>query len=161
VLLVALALLSACDFSPQTNIRSGSLDDDYVEEPLGDFAKRFENALAVSNTFIDLYKSNDFEAIYQDIFSDELRRKVSLDQVRELLGKVKSAKGEIIRFKKMQWGFFNYFEEGRNLIASTKIVEHENGLMKYLFVFDNDGKFEKIVGFRFKERAGVSPPGQF
>lgn len=162
IILLALAVgLGACDFNTNSNIRSGSLDDDYVEEPLGMLASRFENALTVSNALVDHLDANDLDAIYRNIMSDELRRSVTPQQFRNLIDRIKSAKGEVVRYKKMQWGFFNFVEEGRNLVGSTKIVEHENGMMKYLLVFENDGKFEKIVGFHFKERTGVSPPGQF
>ncbi len=61
----------------------------------------------------------------------------------------------------MQWGFISGQEAGENFLASTKIVEHRKDMMKYLIVFRDDGKFSEIIGFRYKERDGVSPPGQF
>jgi len=161
ILLLVSTWLFACDFNANTNIRSGTLEDDYVEEPLSSLAQRFENALYTSNSLVDHLDSNKIDAIYRNIFSDELRANISLKDFKELVGKIKSVKGEVVSYKKMQWGFTNIIEERRNLIGSTKIVEHEKGMMKYLLVFNNDGNFDRIVGFHFKEREGASPPGQF
>jgi hypothetical protein len=33
--------------------------------------------------------------------------------------------------------------------------------VKFLFVFNNDGKYQKIVGLHAREREGVTPPGVF
>ena len=134
---------------------------DYVEEPLGKLSERFENALNVSNTLIEKMKADDIDSIYKDLFSEDLRRKVSLEDFRGLINKIMTAKGKVVRYRKMQWGFTSTIEEGVNFIGSTKIVEHQKGMIKYLFVFHNDGKYDRIEGFHFNERKGVSPPGTF
>jgi len=60
----------------------------------------------------------------------------------------------------MQWGYVLRKVNGENILYSVKIVEHEKGTMKYFFVFADDGKYQKMIGFRAKPRAGVTAPGQ-
>ena len=148
-----------CDFN--TNVRSGTVDDDYIEEPLAGGAEKYEKALETSNTFVEYVKANRIDAIYQNLFSEELRATVSIGDFKEMLGKVNSAAGKIIRYKKMQWSFISYSEEGRDVIGSVKLVEHENEMLKYLLVFDRSGDLTRIIGFHFKQRKGVSPTGHF
>ena len=38
--MIMVVLLSGCDFNLNIGIRSGTTDDDYVEEPLGEMAGR-------------------------------------------------------------------------------------------------------------------------
>lgn len=160
-LLLTGALLCACEVKFDANNRSGTLDDDYVAEPLSDMSRKYEHALQISNTFIDRIESDELDSIYEKLFSSELRSLISRNDFQNMVGQIYKAKGKIIRFKKMQWGFISGTENGRDFIGSVKIVEHENGMMKYLVVFEDDDKFDKIIGFRFKERDGVSIPGQF
>ncbi len=160
-LLVISVFLCACEVKFEANNRSGTVEDDYVAEPLSDMSRKYEHALQISNTFIGRLKSGELDSIYEKLFSSELRGLVSREDFQKMADQIYTAKGKIVRFKKMQWGFISGTENGRNFIGSVKIVEHENGMMKYLVVFDDDNKFDKIVGFRFKERDGVSIPGQF
>lgn len=156
-----LLCLGACDINFNTDSRSGTIEKDYVAEPLSSTSSKYENALLVSNLFIDHLKDGRVDSIYTNLFSAELRKIVPKKEFQQLLNQLTAAKGSVTRYKKMQWGFISGEENGRSFIGSVKLVEHENGMMKYLIVFDDDGKFEEIAGFRFKERDGVSPPGQF
>ena len=153
--------LNACEVKFDANIRSGTIDDDYVAEPLSDMSRKYEHALQTSNAFINRMKSGDQDSIYENLFSSDLRNIVSQQDFQKVIRQIHNEKGKIVRYKEMQWGFISGKEEGRNFIGSVKIVEHEKGMMKYLIVFDDDNKFDEIVGFRFKERDGVSIPGQF
>ncbi len=161
VLLCLAWLTVACEVSINTDNRSGTLEDDYIEEPLGFMSEKYENALRVSNEFVDRMRDGSIDSIYSGLFSEELRGIVSKQDFEKVLAQIFAAKGKITKYKKMQWGFISGKENGRDFLASVKIVEHEKGMMKYLVVFNDDGKFDEIVGFRFKEREGVSPPGQF
>ena len=149
----------SCDFN--SNVRSGTVDDDYVEEPLAGIAEKYESALETSNAFVEYAKANRIDAIHRNLFAEELRASVPIADFKQMVDQVNSAAGEIIRYKKMQWSFISYSEEGRDLIGSVKIVEHENEMLKYLIVFDKGGDFDRIIGFHFKQRKGVSPPGHF
>lgn len=159
-LLIAIIFLCACEVNFDANNRSGTLEDDYVEEPLSNMSQKYGYALQTSNALIERMKSNDLDFIYEKLFSDELRALISREEFQKMINKIHNAKGNIVRFKKMQWGFIPGTANGRSLIRSVKIVEHENGMVKYLVVFD-ENKLDKIVGMHFKERDGVSAPGQF
>ncbi len=106
-------------------------------------------------------KASPCDSIYENLFSNDLQNIISRQDFQKLINQIHSAKGKIIRYKEMQWGFISSKEEERNYIGSVKIVEHDKGMMKYLIVFDDDSKFDEIVGFRFKEKDGVSLPGHF
>jgi hypothetical protein len=160
IICIAIAV-TACEFGVSANSRSGTFDDDYVAEPLSSISKKYENALVVSNSIVDYMKEGDTSSIYSDLFSDELKNLITREEFEKLFGQIIAAKGRIIKFKDMQWGFISGKEDGREFLGSVKIVEHEQGMMKYLFVFNDDGKFSKITGLQFKERDKVSPPGQF
>lgn len=153
--------ISACEVTLSADIRSGTLKDDYIAEPLNSKSQKYENALVISNMFVDHMKAGNVDSIYSKLFSEELRGLISKKNLEDILAQIANEKGEVTNYKKMQWGFITTNENGRDFVASVKIVEHERGVMKYLIVFNDDGKFEEIVGLRFKERAGVSPPGQF
>ncbi len=153
--------ISACEVKFDANNRSGTVKDDYIAEPLSDMSRKYKNALVVSNLFIKHLQSGKMGTIYETMFSDDLKTILSQQDFRKVMDQIQNAKGKVIRYKEMQWGFISGKEDGRKFIGSVKIVEHEKGMMKYLIVFDDDNEFDRIAGFRFKERDGVSIPGQF
>ena len=158
-------MLVACEADVNINARSGSIENDYIEEPLIKLVSRFENALTTSNYFVDGVKSNNIDSLYQNLLSKKLRAKVSQEEFESLITELKATRGEIIQYKKMQWSFIKLNGEGdlegKNLIASVKIVKHEKETMKYLIAFEDDGKFNKIVLVNFKKQSSVLPAGQF
>ncbi len=42
--------LNACEVTIDANNRSGTIEDDYVAEPLSDMSRKYEHALKISNT---------------------------------------------------------------------------------------------------------------
>jgi hypothetical protein len=60
----------------------------------------------------------------------------------------------------MQWSFAPRAERGQPILDSSKIVEYERGMVRFMFVFRDDGKYEKIAGLHTRERHGVAEPGQ-
>lgn len=161
ILFSSIAILGACEVNLGVNNRSGSLEDDYVAEPLSDMSQKHENALRISNKFIEKMRAGELDSIYEQLFAESLRKLITQQDFKNLINQIHQAKGKIVKYKKMQWGFISGQENGENFLASTKIVEHNKGMMKYLIVFRNDGKYNEIIGFRYKERDGVSPPEQF
>ncbi|MCK0152929.1 DUF3887 domain-containing protein [Alcanivorax sp. S6407] len=161
VLLFILSLIAACDVSINAANRSGDIEDDYVAEPLSSMSKKYANALEVSNQLVEYMKAGDPESVYTELLSDSLKKTLSEQVWKDQVSQLTYAKGEIINYKKMQWGFVPFEQDGSDFIASIKIVEHEAGMMKYSVVFNDDGVFDKVVGFHLKERDGVSPPGEF
>jgi hypothetical protein len=67
---------SGCGWHVNLNERSGSLEDDYVGEPLTDRTKRYEKALEVSNAIVERMKVDDYGSIYDDYFLPELQATV-------------------------------------------------------------------------------------
>jgi len=161
ILFFSIATLSACEVELGVNNRSGTLEDDYIAESLSDMSRKHEDALRISNKFIERMKAGELDSIYEQLFAESLKKLISQEDFKNLINQIHQAKGKILKYKKMQWGFISGQENGETFLASTKIVEHQKGMMKYLFVFQNDGKYSEIIGFRYKERDGVSPPGQF
>lgn len=68
--------------------------------------------------------------------------------------------GPIKEYKKMQWGFVPVELENNQLLISFKIVEHQEGLLNYSFVF-NEGSYDKIVGFRLNDHKNARPPYEY
>jgi len=164
-ILFSMLMLIACDADVNINARSGSIENDYIEEPLIKLVSRFENALITSNSFVEGVKSNNIDSLYQNLFSKKLRSKVSQEEFKSLITELKATRGEIVQYKKMQWSFIKINGEGdlegKKLIASVKIVKHEKVTMKYLIAFEDDGKFNEIVLINFKKQTSVFPAGQF
>ena len=160
ILLLFLAL-QGCDFSGSVNVRSGSMDDDYLEEPLNRMVERYQTAPTTSNNILDMISKSQYPDIYRIYFSDSMKAQMTGKEFIDLMNQVKHHAGPLSNFKHMQWNFFTGEEQGMNLLYSVKIAEHENSMMKYLFVFDRDKPYIDLVGFYVKQRQGVSTPGQF
>ena len=161
LLLILVLSLQACDLSNTISIRSGSLDDDYVEEPLSSMVEKYQVALTTSNnilTMISQGKHNDIHRIY---FSDSMKSQLTRAQFADFMQQIKNNAGTMTNFKPMQWNFSTGEDQGVDLLYSVKIAEHENTMMKYLFVFDRDKPYTSLVGFFVKQREGVSAAGQF
>lgn len=154
-----LFVLAACDV--RVSNRSGTLQDDYIEEPLSVMAREFAPALETSNAIIELLIRGETETVHGKYFAPSLKQRIDQKMFAELFGKVVSVEGSLKTFKPMQWGFFSGKDQSENFLYSVKIAEHEKRMVKYLFVFDRDGRFSEIVGFHLKPRDGVSPPGVF
>jgi len=159
-LLIPLVLLG-CDSSLNYSNRSGTLEDDYVAEPLSATSQKYKKALETSNNIINLFKNGEYQGAYNKYFSDHLKSQVSTDAFQNNLNKLRSSVGVLNNYKPMQWGFFSGKDQGMNLLYSVKIAEHEKNMMKYLFVFNHEGDFNEIVGFHVKVREGVTPPGTY
>ena len=158
--LVLSGAIGGCDFRTTVSSRSGTVTDDYVEEPLASGAKKYENALKVSNAILDGLRSGRARAIHAEYFDPRLRQSFSEAEFIAFLEKINSYVGPLKQYKRMQWGFAPREEGGDKRLISTKIVEHERGMAPYHFVFEDDGKYEKLIALRIKERTGVAEPGQ-
>ena len=157
--IIIILFTSSCEVSTNVSNRSGTLDDDYVEEPLSARSIKFAPALEISNDFINSIQSGNYDYIYSELISDGFKEELSKEEFMEMLNTIINLAGQIKMYKQQQWGFFTIKEDGNEYIGSVKIVEHENGILKYLFVFENDGVFKTLVGFNVKDRTEVTPPG--
>jgi hypothetical protein len=158
---VALLLVgSGCDGEVVIANRSGTVKDDYLEEPISERSKKYENALLVSNAVLDKVRSGEYETIYKEFFDPRLRSILDEPKFTAMMKQIEAHFGPMTRYKPMQWGFVPRKEAGEKLLYSVKIVEHEKGAMRCLFVFADDGKYQRVLGFYAKPRTGVAAPGE-
>lgn len=161
LLFVVTGLIAACDVSFNFANRSGSMEDDYVEEPLSGMAEEYAPILDRSNRIIEAIQEKDIAYLYSEAFDEELVGIISREDFLKTLSAIENEAGTIKSYKPMQWHMFLGKDRGRKLIKSVKIVEHENFMVNYLFVFDYNFDNPKLLGFFFKSRQGVLTPGQF
>jgi hypothetical protein len=151
--------LGSCSEKPPMGLRSGTPDDDYVEQPLSDEAKGFEQALNLSNRALELIKAGDAKGVYEQLLDPRLQAKATAEQfAAPIEGNLKTL-GPIKQYKPQQWGFAQVQDGPLNAIYCTKLVEHERAIWRYHFKFANDGKFEKLIGISAFPRKAVGPPG--
>jgi predicted DNA binding CopG/RHH family protein len=160
-LILLTILLVGCDASIKIDNRSGTTDDDNIEEPLSRLSLKYKNALETSNAIIELIKDKKFEKVASDYFSNDAKINLRVEDLKKSFTQTTSAVGSIKRYKQMQWGFLSKPIEKQSYIYSIKIVEHEKASLNYYFVFVKDSTYTKIVGLSVKIRKRVRPVGQF
>jgi len=163
-MLPVLFVISGCDLDVNLNlnsgVRSGSVEDDYFEEPVSGGVKKYEASLVTSNKIIDLFKSGNTDEVYDKYFDELLKKQLSKETLQNFQISIENTMGSIVQYKPMQWGFYPRVENDTELLYSVKIVEHSEVMMKYIFIFKDDGDYQKIVGFINRKREGVALPGQ-
>ncbi|MEE4245526.1 MAG: hypothetical protein V2I33_08950 [Kangiellaceae bacterium] len=161
LIITSIIFISSCDSNESLDRRSGTAEDDYIAEPLIDAVKQFSPALNASNAFLTAFKARNYDDIYDNLISDELKIQMSKQILITRLSSITTNIGEIKEYKDLQWSFINFEQDGKSLLGSVKIVEHNDILAKYIFVFDKSQGFDKIVAFSFKVKVGVAPAGVF
>jgi hypothetical protein len=155
-------LLSGCSGEISYKERSGTEADDYLEGPLTNSAAVYKEALDSSNDFLELVLSGDVATAHERYIGDGLKKVVNVDDIKGLFYPGNDDfVGNVKAYKKSQWGFFLEHRSSGDVLHSIKIVEHENQMKKYDFVFDVKKGFTKLVGFHATLKKDVSPPGDF
>lgn len=149
VLLAALFL--ACNVGVEA-MRSGTIHDDNVEEPLSKPAKKYEPALRTSNDLVAKLIAREYHSIYESDVEPSLKAQISEANLVAMIAQIESQLGPMKRYKPMQWGFSFGEERGVKFVVSTKIVQHEKGELNYNFVFAADGPYRKLVGIHTRAR---------
>ena len=155
-----LTCVTGCDVNFNAAVRSGDLNNDYIEEPLSTFSKKYENALKISNLAVKSIKEKDYSFLYNTIFSEELRSQITLEELEKGIESSLLNFGEIKEYKEIQWSFIPRDEDIGSVVYSVKIVKHEKTDVSYVFMFKNDGEFKNIIAIHSQVKKGVSPPGQ-
>ena len=132
------------------SFRSGTAENEDVEEPLNDNVKPYEECLKNSNMILYLIKEGNLQQIYSRYASDDLKKDVSQENFLSILTSIGQKSGEIISYKPMQWSFIIRAENGFTGIACIKLVHCERSVVYYQFVF-NKNDMTKLIGF------GVQP----
>ena len=148
----------ACDLKVTSANRSGTLDDDYVEEPLSESSKSYAQILNTSNDIIELIRTKDYDKIHSLHVEDRMKDILSTDKLSEAFDGAYGAMGAWVEYKPQQWGFLPTNENGVDYIVSYKIVMHENGRLDYAFAFEKDGTHTKFVGFKIVPRNKARTP---
>ena len=159
-ILVLLLLSFACEVRVSKGTRSGSLSEDYAEEPLSADARQYERALEMSNTIMDLLLERDYRRIVDSLVDRRSAPDITQQRMLDIFRDVESHAGPGLRYKRLQWGFVARQEGARSLLYSTKIVEHEKFKMRYVFIFIDDGTYRRIAGFYVRGYTGVAAPGE-
>ena len=160
ILIILIFTLSGCDFKLKAGVRSGTLDDDYIEEPISNFAVQYKNALTTSNFLLENITQNNYSHIQKNYIHKDASGILTSKAIEEVILKTIKSAGPIINYKKMQWGFVPITENKNDYLLSFKIVEHKKGKLNYKFVFKNDGEYEKIIGIYIKSYDPVRQPNE-
>lgn len=148
-----LALVSGCEANLHGTINSSQGDNDYYEEPISEYAKKYSAALVTSNKFVELLSEGRLVDAH-GLFHPRLKEVVSEEQFRSLYdAQVLEKFGSIIEYKPMQWGF-TVHSKLENVVVSTKIVIHENSEAFYTLNFEDNGIYDHIIGFNITPRSG-------
>lgn len=182
--LMTMLSMTACNYDTRSAGRSGTYQDDYLENPINQEFLEYEHALVVSNEILDLMKTNDSSKIADKYVVEELKPLLTEKDVSRVIKSAEEKYGKIVSYKPMQWGFEPRVENGKGdksefnriiaekygdkkagkkipILFSVKIVQHEKAQVSYWFQFPADGKYDKILGVFYKERQGVRNIGHF
>ena len=150
IALLATLVSLGCKIEPNASIRSGTIKDANVEEPLTAMAKKYEPALTLSNQLVDKIAAHAYRDVYQNHCDPLLQSMVDEAGFVSILTALEKQAGPIVRYKRMQWAFGQGIDQGIKTLTSTKIVQHEKELVNYVFVFRHDGRYTKLIGFQYR-----------
>ena len=160
IFFILIFTIAGCDFKLKSGVRSGTLDDDYIEEPISKFAVQFKNALTTSNAIVEKITQKNFSYIQKNYIHKDSKKTLTAKAIQNLILQATKSAGPVINYKQMQWGFVPVTENKDNYLLSFKIVEHKKGKLNYRFVFKNDGEYEKIVGLYIKSYSSARKPNE-
>ena len=144
-----------CDVSFKRAHRSGTLMNDYIEEPV---PEKYEKYLESTNFFMDAYATKQFDFVVENYLDPEFRPELRKEDLESLSGYIDKHAGLYRSYLKGQWGFVPENREGVKMLHSVKIVEHERATMHYIITFSQNSKNHKVIGLTIKERKGVRAP---
>lgn len=84
ILAVLLISLLGCEVNSVYGNRSGTVDNDYIEEPLSESSIKYKKALDVSNSVIDLIISADYKSIEMNYVHRDMSEVLTESTLREL-----------------------------------------------------------------------------
>ena len=152
LMLAFVLFIGSCDVNTTSAKRSGTVNDDYISEPLSNEVKKYSAVLNTSNQLIELIKAEKYKVIYDLYVDDSIKSVITKELFEKVYVDAVEAMGNIVEYKEMQWGFLPASDEKYNYIYSYKIVIHEKGRIDYSFAFIDNGNYKKIMGFAIKPR---------
>ena len=163
LLFLAISLLLGCDKvidSFKESLRSGSIAYDDVEAPLSEKAKKYKNALNLSNDFLRLWQKKDFEKIYQTMIDPEVKDLLRVEKLADIYKNVNNTYGDFVGYKPSQWAFEPKKAKKQYFLFSIKRITHKKRKLNYIFQFVLDGEYKKLAGFYVREKPALRAPGQ-
>lgn len=156
VLLVSLFIVLPANGGDTYNVmlRSGTVENDEIEEPLSSGALEFRMYLENSNRVLDLLIAGNYQAVYNDYFSDRLKNEISYDNFIKITGMLRDKAGVMKSYMPMQWYFILHEENGVKYVASIKLVTCEAAVVYYQFVY-GEGNPAKIEGFHVRPKRSI------
>jgi hypothetical protein len=159
---VALLLLLFITAEPGTSsdslvktFRSGTIENDDIEEPLADTVAQYKAFLDISNSLVAMLQRKEYAALYAGFFHPELLKTVTPEKFQAMNNAIVAFCGELNSWKPMQWYFVFMKENNEDMIISVKVVHHRDAVVYYRFTFypDDPGK---IIGFYFQLKSAPS-----
>ncbi len=153
VLAVALIFVAifGCELDVRTTDNAGINGRDYSEEPISEKSKKYSMALETSNRFIE-FLAGGRTADARSLLDLRLGKEVSETQLHSMYDQVVKNFGPYLEHKPMQWGFTTD-SELKGIVISTKIVIHRDSEVFYIFNFEADGSYRRIVSFNITPRS--------
>jgi hypothetical protein len=139
----------AADNSNAIIFRSGTIDNDDIDEPLNAEVSKYSGILAISNEIMDLIFDSKYKEIHANYFDDELKNLFPINSLISFHEEIKNKFGKLVSYKKQQWYFVLFKEDGKDILLSVKIVHHEKAIIYYRFAF-HINNLEKIGGFQIQ-----------
>jgi len=133
---------------PVVTLRSGTIENDDIAEPLSKDSKKFKPLLDTSNMIVKSLKKKAYGDIYEKNFHPELAKLISSKKFIELNEKIVFDLGPVETYKPMQWYFVRIEEGGKDILISVKIVHHRAAVVYYKFTFYPDNP-RGIIGFYY------------
>ena len=93
--------------------------------------------------------SNEYTILYNDFISDEFRQTLEYNDLISAIDNLLLTAGQIESYLPLQWHFIKEPNDGRPILRSIKIVEHQNLKIEYILVFDG-GDPDKLIGISFR-----------
>jgi len=151
VVFVASSQLAGCE-TDYTVVQSSSQEGvDYAEEPLTEWSSKYSTALETSNRFIEAFSAG-VPGDIRILLDYRLDEDVSDEDLLGLRDKILATYGPIVEYKPSQWGFAVGPTDDQYMF-SVKIVVHEKQQVFYIFRFEANSEYDKLMGFTFRGRA--------
>ena len=160
LVLLVLIIFVGCEIHGSIGGSSGTVDDDYVEEPISKAFIKYEKALRTSNNLVEKIIRSEYSDIYENFVKEGMKSQLNEAIIIKACSETVGAMGPILGYKIGQWGFFPINKDGKDYLISNKIIEHKKGLLNYSFMFEDNGKYEKIVGISIMPRKGARRPSE-
>lgn len=128
--------ISFSQFQTDFSISSGTIENIDIEEPIPEGFEAYTATLELCNEIVDLLVLHDYESVYNNYFTPEIRKNMSLQQFLTAWKKLTVQYGRITSYKKMQWQFTTGKQNGADYFFSIKILHFEKGIFNLVFIFD-------------------------